>query len=68
MKPSTTLNRLCNFIGLLKHYFNMCERHSHTLEPLTKLTSNKLKFKWNKVKQKLIVEIKSNMDRNTILE
>ena len=46
------------FIGLVIYYWNMWARSSHTLAPLTKITSSKVKFKWTKIEQELFGEIK----------
>ena len=40
------------FTGLVKYSGNMWEKRSHLLQPLTALTSNKIKFKWTVFKQK----------------
>ena len=45
----------------------MQSRISHTLEPLTNLTSNKVNFKWKDVKQKAFEEIKHIVARNNLL-
>ena len=52
MKPPTTRKVVCNFMGLVTYYHDKWATQSHTLESLTKLTPNKVKFKWNEVKQK----------------
>ena len=45
----------------------MGPRQSHTLAPLTKIVSNKSKFKWTKIKQDAFGEINRIVDRNTLL-
>ena len=55
------------FIGVVNYYRNMFSRKSHTLSPLTIITPNKVKFKWNKIKQHASDEIKWIVDRNTLL-
>ena len=45
----------------------MWARRSHTLLTLTKITYSKVKFKWTKIKQDALVEIKQIMDRDTLL-
>ena len=42
----------------MKYYHNIRPRRSHTLAPLTKLTSIKRNFKWTQVKQDAFDEIK----------
>ena len=41
--------------------------HSHLLQPLTVLTSNKVKFKWTDVEQKAFDEIKRAVAQDTLL-
>ena len=38
-------HQVCEFIGLVKYYRYMWSRRSHLLQPLTKLMSDKVKFK-----------------------
>ena len=45
----------------------MWAKRSHLLQPLTALTSNKVKFKWAHVEQKLFGEIKQMVTRDTLL-
>ena len=45
----------------------MWPRRSHMLAPLTKITSNKRKYKWTKIEQDAFDEIKPIMSRNTLL-
>ena len=45
----------------------MWQRRSHTLSPLTRITSNKSKFKWTKVEQDAFKKIKRTIARNTLL-
>ena len=45
----------------------MWPRLSHTLAPLTKLTSIKLIFKWTQVKQYAFEKIKRIVERNTLI-
>ena len=47
--PLNKWKRCLKFIGLVDYYCDMWETNSHTLEPLTKLTSNKVIFKWTEV-------------------
>ena len=45
----------------------MWPRLSHTLVPLTKITSNKIKFTWTKIEQDAFDEIKRIVARDTLL-
>ena len=46
----------------------MYEIPSHTLAPLTKISSSKVKFKWNKTEQEEFKEINRIVDRNVLLD
>ena len=52
MIPLTYKRTALKFIFLVNYYCNTWERLSHILAPLTKLISNKIKFKWNEVGKK----------------
>ena len=54
-------------MGVIKYYRNMWPRRSHTLAPLTKLTSIKRKFKWKKFEQYAFDKIKRIVARDTLL-
>ena len=43
------------------------EEHSHLLQHLTEITSNKVKFKWNPVEQNAFDEIKRIVTRDALL-
>ena len=45
----------------------MWDKQSHLLQPLTELTSIKVKFKWKVVEQKSFNEIKREVDRYNLL-
>ena len=51
MKPPTHQKQSRQFIGVANYYYNRWERRSHTLVHLTKIASNKVKFKWTKIEQ-----------------
>ena len=46
----------------------MWERFSHTLAPLTKQISSKVKFKWTRIEQDYFDEIKHIVADNTSLD
>ena len=54
MNPPTPRKQLQKFIGLINYYCDMWPRGPHKLEPLTKLTSIKKKFKWKKLNKMLL--------------
>ena len=56
---------LQQIIGVVNYYHDTWARRSHTLAPLTKITSNKVKFKWTKTEQDTFDEIKGIVDRDT---
>ena len=51
MNPPTFQKEVQNSMFVANCYRNMLPRWSHTLAPLTKLMSNKIKFKWTKIKK-----------------
>ena len=67
MKKITYWKDVCNFICLVIHNFNMWERRSHTLEPLTHLTYSKVNFKNTYANQKEFEEIYRIVDCGTLL-
>ena len=65
--PPTTKKEFFKFICLVKHYRDMWERHSHTLQPLDNLMPSKVKFKWEYFKQKIFYNIKEVVNWNNSL-
>ena len=55
-----------NFIGVINYYRNIWTRRSHTLAPLTKLTSVERNFEWKKFKQDAFDGINLIVDRDTL--
>ena len=43
--PTTSQKETRQFPGVVNHYCNIWPRRSHKLVPLTKITSNRVKFK-----------------------
>ena len=58
MMPPKNQKQLCSFIGLVNYYMDIWVKQSHLLQPLTVLTSNKVKLKWTVVEHKVFDEIK----------
>ena len=67
MKPPKNKIQLCALIGLVNYYRYMWSRWSHLLQPLTKLTSEKVMFKWTDMEQKAFDDIKCTVARNNLL-
>ena len=51
----------------MNYHHNIWGKISHTIEPLTKLNPNKVKFKWTEVEQEVFEEIKRIVTRNVLL-
>ena len=51
MKPQTYGKEVRQFLGVVNYYRNMWSRKSHTLSPLTNITSIGVNFKWAKIEQ-----------------
>ena len=49
MKPPNSRKEVRQFIGLVNYYRDMRSRRSHMSARLTKITTNKVKFKWTKI-------------------
>ena len=56
-----------NVIGVVNYYRDVCSRRSHGLVPLTRITSNKGKLKWTKIKQDAFDEINRIVARDNLL-
>ena len=67
MNSPTYRKEVRQFIGVINYYHNIWSRLSHTLAPLTKLTSMKINFKWTEIKKDAFDEIKRIMARDTLL-
>ena len=53
MTPPTSQKVLFKFVGSVNYYRGIWSIRSHSLEPLTKLTLDKVTFKYTEVKQQL---------------
>ena len=65
MNPPISRKEVRKFIGLVNYYRDMWARWSHTLAPLTNITSNKVKFRWTKINQDAFGKIKRIVARDT---
>ena len=54
-------------MDILNYYWDLWKRHTPLLEYWTNLTSIEVRFKWNKVEQKVYEEIKPILDCNILL-
>ena len=57
MTPPKNQKQLISFIGLVNYYKYMWAKQSHLLQPLTALTSHKVKFKWTFVEKKCLIKL-----------
>ena len=67
MKPPMNTKEVHTFIGIVNYYRDMWSKRSHLLNPLTALTSHKVKFKWTGLEQKAFDDIKRAVSQDTLL-
>ena len=67
MEPPNSPKEVIQFIGVVNNYRNMSPRKSHMLAPLTRITPNKVKFKWTKIEQNTFDKIKRIVAHYTLL-
>ena len=67
MKPPINTKEVHAFIGIVNYYRDMWAKRSHLLHPITALTSNKVKFKWTDLEQKVFEDIKRAISQDTLL-
>ena len=67
MKTPNNTKEVLAFIGIVNYYRDMWAKRSHLLDPLTALTSHKVKFKWTDLEQKAFEGIKRAVSRDTLL-
>ena len=65
--PPKNRRALRGFIGLVNFYRDMWIRRADVLTPLSRLTSNKVKWKWTDVEQQAFETMKRIMARETLL-
>ena len=67
MTPPKNIRQVSAFVILVKYYRYMWARRSNILQPLTSLTSTKVKFKFTDVEQQAFDKIKQIFAHNTLL-
>jgi Reverse transcriptase (RNA-dependent DNA polymerase)/RNase H-like domain found in reverse transcriptase len=67
IKAPTTRKELRQFIGIVNYYRDMCFCRSELLDPLTILTSSKVKFEWLPSHQLAFDKIKKIMENGVLL-
>ena len=67
LAPPTTRRQLRHFIGMVNFYRYMWRHRSHVLEPLTRLTSKKVKYVWTAEQQHAFEEMKRIISKEVLL-
>ena len=67
MTQPKTIIQVCTLLVLVNDYRYIWSKLSHSLQPLTALTSNKVTFKWTYVEQNLFEKNKRIVARDTLL-
>ena len=67
MTPLNNTKEERDFIGIVNEYRDMWDRRSQLLQPLTALTSNKVKFKWTEVEKRAFDDIKQAFAHDKLL-
>ena len=67
IRPSTPKTKVSPFRGLISYYQDTWEKRTHVLQPLTRLASKSVHFKWAIVEQKPFDEVKGIVENNTLL-
>ena len=67
MIPPKNQKQVHSFIGIVNYYMDMWAKQSYLLQPLTVLTSMKVKFKWTVAEQKSFDDIKIIVEHITLL-
>ena len=63
----TKVNDVQRFVGLVNYYRDMWIKRAHTLSPLTKPFSTKVKFKWNDVENNSFLDMKNIVGRDVLI-
>jgi len=66
MAPPKNVKQLRSFTGAVDCCGDMWIRRSHVSEPLTKLLSKSVKWKWTDVEQQAFEQVKKTMSRETL--
>ena len=67
MTPPNNIKQVHVFLGLVNYYSYIYAKRSHLLQPLTTLTSTKVKFKCTRAKQKAFDKIEWIVACDTLL-
>mgnify|MGYP005753024869 CR=1 FL=1 len=67
LEAPKTKKELRRFIGLVNYYRDMWIKRSHTLAPLTKLTSKEAKWQWTEIEQAAFDTMKKIIGKQTML-
>ena len=65
--PPTKLRQLRAFLGMVNYYKKLVPHRSHIFEPLTRISSGKNKFKWQKDQELAFRRIKILLARKILL-
>ena len=66
--PPKNLRQLRAFLGLVNYYKKLVPHRSQLLEPLTRISSGKKKFKWTQEQEQAFLKIKRLMARQILLK
>ena len=67
INASTKVRGVSTFVGLVIYYRDMWCKRAHTLAPLTKYFSTKVKYEWTDVEQKSFMEMNKILGRYVLL-